>query len=422
MLRFALAGLVAFALLGLILLLLLSKIATSEALRSAREGARLAGYGIIEPAVSAGLLGSPETAAPEIALLDELVTTRVLSERVVRVKIWTLDGRIVYSDEPRLVGMTYTPKADHAEAVETGEIGAEIASTKGPENEFERESGQLLEVYMPMRAPDGTPLVYEQYETYDSIVGDSRQLMWRLALPLLGCVALLWLVQLPLARRLANRVRAAQAQHASLAEAAVTASSRERERIAVELHDGVVQDLAGLTYELAALGSRTSDPTARAALVRSADIARTAMRQVRTSLVDLHPATIGALGLEAAIEQLAEPLRRGGIDVGVHVDNDTFPVATQALLYRVARELLRNVEEHAEASRADVTLMTDRSGVTLVVSDNGKGIDEATLKRRRAEGHVGLDLHRAVVAQQGGTLEIDSTAGSGTTVSVSVFL
>lgn len=342
----------------------------------------------------------------------------MLSERVVRVKIWTLEGRIVYSDEPRLVGMTYKPKEDHAEAVATGEIGAEIASTTGPENEFERDFGQLLEVYMPLRAPDGTPLVYEQYETYDSIVGDSRQLMWRLALPLLGCVALLWLVQLPLAWRLASRVRAAQEQHASLAEAAVTASTRERERIAVELHDGVVQDLAGLTYELSALGSRTTEPEAKAALVRSADIARTAMQQVRSSLVDLHPGTIDALGLEAAIEQLAEPLRRRGMDVGVQIDSTTLPIGAQALFYRVARELLRNVDEHANAARADVTLMTDASGATLVVSDNGTGIDNEALSRRRADGHVGLDLHRAVVAHQGGTMDIDSTAGSGTSVSV----
>ncbi len=419
-LRFALAGLVAFALLGVILLLLLSKIATGEALRSAKEGARLAGYGIVEPAVSADLLGPADTAAPAIAALDDLVNARVLSARVVRVKIWTLDGRIVYSDEPRLVGMTYSPKKDHAKAVETGEIGAELASTTGLENEFERESGRLLEVYMPMRTPDGIPLVYEQYETYDSIVGDGRQLVRRLALPLLGCVALLWLVQLPLARRLANRVRAAQEQHASLAEAAVTASSRERERLAVELHDGVVQDLAGLTYELAALGARTSEPAARQALIRSADVARNAMQLVRSSLVDLHPGTVEALGLGDALEQLAEPLRRRGTDVGVHIDNVALPVHIQALLYRVARELLRNVDEHAKASRADVTVVTDAGGASLVVSDNGRGIDRTRLAQRRAEGHVGLDLHRAVVAHQGGTLEVDSRSGSGTPTGTTV--
>ena len=419
-LRFALAGFGAVALLGLLLLVVLSRIATSESLASAREGARLAGYGIVEPAVSGDLLGSAEEAAATITLLDNLVTTRVLSEQVIRVKIWTVDGRIVYSDEPRLVGTQYPPKPDHAEAIETGKIGAELADTDGPENQFERGSGRLLEVYMPMRASDGTPLVYEQYQTYDSIVGNRNQLLRRMALPLIGCVALLWLVQLPLARRLANRARAAEAEQRLLAEAAMRASSQERERVAVQLHDGVVQDLAGLTYELAALGSRTNEPTAREALLRSADIARHAMRQVRSSLVELNPGSVETLGFGSALEQLAEPLRSQGIDVGIHLDAQPASSEVQTLLFRVARELLRNVEEHAHASRCDVSVFSDDDSSTLVVSDNGRGIDPQQVEQRRSDGHVGLDLHSAVVAHQGGTLTIDSGTGAGTTITVRV--
>jgi two-component system, NarL family, sensor kinase len=419
-LRFALAGFGAIALLGVLLMIVFSRIATTEALKAAREGARLAGYGIVEPAASASLLGSATEAAPAIATLDELVATRILSEQVVRVKIWTVDGRIVYSDEPRLVGTSYPPKDDHAEAIRTGSIGAEIAHTDGPENQFERNTGRLLEVYMPLRATDGTPLVYEQYQTYDSIVGNRNELFRQLALPLLGCVAALWMVQLPLAGRLAARVQRAEAAQRKLAEAAMQASTRERQRVAVQLHDGVVQDLAGLTYELGALGARSTDPAARNTLVRSADIARIAMQRVRASLLDLNPDSVESIGLTASFEELADLMRARGIDVGLHIEADDLGPDTQALLYRVGRELLRNVDEHAQADRADVNITHDRQAATLVVSDNGIGIDPQRVEARRKAGHVGLDLHRAVVEHEGGSVSIDSRPGEGTTVAVRV--
>jgi two-component system, NarL family, sensor kinase len=420
--RFGLAGLVAVTLLGGILLALLSRIATNEALSNARERTRLAGWGIVEPLVSADLLGTPEEASASVAALDAVIQTRVLSATVLRVKIWTPEGRILYSDEPRLVGKKFPPKADHAKAIETGQIFAELGGTNGPENAFERNTGDLLEVYMPLRASDGTQLVYEQYERYDSIVGNSRKLVRRLALPLFGCVLMLWFVQLPLARRLANRARRAEAEHAELANQALTASGRERERIAANLHDGVVQDLAGLTYELSALAARTDPGSTRTAIERSAEISRTAMRRVRTSLVELHPPTIESIGLAAGLEQLAEPLRRNGTDVGIDVDIVSTSVNsdTQALLYRLTRELLLNVDEHAHATKADVAVSrsNDAQHTTLVVSDNGTGVSETHQAQRRAEGHLGLELHRALVTRAGGTMTIDSVPGSGTTITV----
>ncbi len=177
--------------LGALLLGLLSQISTNEALSSARERARIAGYGVVEPVTSGDLLRDGAAQADAITVLDQLVLGRVLSEQVVRVKIWTTDGTIVYADERNLIGRSFPPKADHAAVIKSGQIDAELADTNSPENEFERDSGRLLEVYMPIRATDGTPLIYEQYERYDSIVGNSRRLLGRLALPLIGCVLLL---------------------------------------------------------------------------------------------------------------------------------------------------------------------------------------------------------------------------------------
>ena len=418
MTRFALAGLGAVLALGALTLLAVSRISNTEALNTAKERARLAGYGIVEPSLDPAILTQSPKTATAVAALDALVQTRVLSERVVRVKIWSPKGKIVYSDEPRLVGQQFAPKRDHEKVLRNGGVSAEQADVSGPENRFERSSGRLLEVYLPIRSSAGQQLVYEQYETYNSVTGNSRRLLWRLALPLGAGLALLWLTQLPLARSLAKRVGHAEGERTVLLEQAVTASERERERIAANLHDGVVQDLAGLTYELWATTAATPPGALRDSLERSAGIAQTSMRRLRSSLVDLHPPTVHALGLADAIDAVAQPLRRDGIDVEVAVSLPVLNAEIESILYRSAQELLRNVHEHAHATRASVTSEVTAQRVGLKITDDGAGFSESTRAERSSSGHLGIELQRALVTRAGGTLTIASTPGAGTIATV----
>ncbi len=419
--RFGVAGLLAVMALGALILFAVSRISTQEALRSAQDRARLAGRGIVEPALLTALL-KPETndAINARLVLDDLVLSRVLSERVLRVKLWTQDGRIVYSDEPRLVGRKFPPKDDHQDAIRTGLTRSEEASLSTPENEFERNSGRLLEVYMPVRTPDGTPLVYEQYERYDSVVGNANRLVRQLAIPLLLGLALLWLTQLPLARSLARRVRSAEAEQVQLLEQAVTASSRERERIAADLHDGPVQDLAALTFELSAASANALPGSIRDTFDRTAAISRTTMRALRSSLVDLHPPAIDALGIDAGIETLVQPLRDRGVDVDVDLKLEGIEPDQSALMYRIAQELLRNVDEHANASAVAIAGSQTKHGVRLVVTDNGIGFSSDKRAEQRAGGHLGLELQAALAKRLGGTLTIDSQPGLGTVATLEV--
>ena len=420
MTRFGLAGLGAVLAFGALTLVAVSRVSMSEALNAAEERARLAGYGIVEPALDPAIVDPSPRSAAALATLDDLVQTRVLSDRVVRVKVWNPSGKIVYSDEPRLVGRQFAPKADHAEALRLGGISSEPADIDGPENRFERASGRLLEVYLPVRMPDGRQLVYEQYETYNSVTGNSRRLLWRLAPPLGAGLSLLWLTQLPLARSLARRVRTAEAERATLLERAVTASERERERIAADLHDGVVQDLAGLTFELSASAASAGSVELRADFERSAAIARASMRRLRSSLLDLHPPTVHALGLADAIDTVAQQLRLDGIEVTVNVDVGELESGTESLLYRSAQELLRNVHEHARATHAEVTAEVARNGVRLVVEDDGQGFSAALSNDRLSAGHLGLELQRAMIVRAGGTLIVTSTPGAGTRATVEI--
>ncbi len=418
MTRFALAGLGAVLALAGLTLFAVSRISNTEALNTAKERARLAGYGIVEPTLDPAILTQSAKTASAVAALDTLVQTRVLSERVVRVKIWNPQGKIVYSDEPRLVGQQFPPKRDHANVLRNGRVSAEQADVNGPENRFERSSGRLLEVYLPIRTSDGQQLVYEQYETYNSVTGNSQRLLWRLALPLGAGLALLWLTQLPLARSLAKRVGRAEGERAVLLEQAMTASERERERIAANLHDGVVQDLAGLTYELWATTAATPPGELRDSLERSAGIAQTSMRRLRSSLVDLHPPTVHALGLADAIDAVAQPLRRDGIDVEVAITLPVLDAEIESILYRSAQELLRNVHEHAHATRASVTSEVKAKSIGLKITDDGAGFSESTRAERSNAGHLGIELQRALVTRAGGTLTVTSAPGAGTIATV----
>ena len=102
--QFALTGLLVLTLFLAGSLLVFRNLGKTEALRDARQFAVLTRPGIVEPALRDGVLRADPTA---LRRLDQIVQERVLGESVVRVKIWDGDGRILYSDEPRLIGSSY---------------------------------------------------------------------------------------------------------------------------------------------------------------------------------------------------------------------------------------------------------------------------------------------------------------------------
>ena len=133
-----------------------------------------------------------------------------------------------------------------------GGVVAEVSDLSRPENRFERTYGELLEVYTPIRTPDGTPLLFETYQLASSIAERRRQLATTFAPVLDRTLFALALLEIPLAWALARRVRATQHERERLMQRAIEASDRERRRIAGDLHDGPVQELAGLSMQLSA--------------------------------------------------------------------------------------------------------------------------------------------------------------------------
>ena len=204
MAAFAALGLAAVAVVAVVAGIAIRRTTDDEALRHARQLTRLTALSAVEPDLTDSLLrGNPQA----LERLDRAVRTRVLRNPVVRVKLWTLDGRIAYSDATALIGRRFALDPGQQRAARTGEVAADISNAAEPENLFERGEGKLLEVYLPIRTPAGRRLLYEEYLSY-SAVAESGRRQWLALLPAFGgALLVLVLAQLPLAWWLARRLQ-----------------------------------------------------------------------------------------------------------------------------------------------------------------------------------------------------------------------
>ncbi len=411
---FLIAGLVVLTAVAFMLALAQRKAATAEAIRDARTLTHLEAVDVVGPLLRDESL---VRGTPAYAELDRVVRQRVLGSHIVRVKIWDRSGRIVYSDDTTLIGARFALPADELAALETGNTAAEVSKLGAPENRDERAFGKLLQVYLGVQTPTGQRLLFETYQPYQVIV-DSSQRMLLASLPiLLGGLALLYLVQAPLAYRMARRLRASQDQREGLLLASLAASDRERAVIAADLHDGVVQGLAGASFSLSAAADRTraANPDAAGAMAASAADLRRWVRELRSLVVTITPPALHAQGLAVSLADLAATLEVRGITVDVDVTGtDGLDEVTETLLYRAAQEAVRNIVRHADAHRVSVHVAREQDTVLVLrVADDGRGfqIDDSAVRRR---GSVGLELLGALVHAQGGTLTVDGEPGRGT--------
>jgi signal transduction histidine kinase len=271
--------------------------------------------------------------------------------------------------------------------------------------------------------PNGQRLLFEAYYRYDAVSAAGRHI-WRSFAPIaIGALVALELIQIPLAWSLARRLRERQRERERLLQQAIDASDIERRRIAGDLHDGVVQDLAGVAYSLAG-ASRGTDltPSTTLLLDDAAEHVRESIKSLRTLLVDIYPPRLAEAGLDSALNDLLAGVRNRGTATTCDTDElaDALPEATAALLYRAAQEALRNVVTHANATSVHVRAHSEDSRVLLEVTDDGLGFDVDNASKKAQEGHLGLRGLADRVADAGGTLDVHSTPGQGTQVRVEV--
>ena len=410
------AGLVAvLAVVGVLGSLASQRLAEREAVNDAANTADVLADAVITPGLSDALADGD---AATLATFDATVRERVLGPRIVRVKLWAPDGRVVYADEPQLVGRTFALSEDQQAALAHPQTKAEVSHLEGSENQFET-GGRLLEVYRPVWTPDGRQLLFETYSPYDSVQQRSSQLWRGFSGVTVSSLLLLVLLMAPILWRLLRRLAEAQRQRERLLERTVAASEGERRRIAGTLHDGPVQDLVASAFVAAGAAARAEsagDARTAAELQDLAGSVRGNIRVLRSLLVDIYPPSLAGAGLGTALADLAESATARGLEVRL----DTEPEGSlglsegeERLVHGVAQECLRNAAKHAAPCTVSVSLTRDGAEVVLDVVDDGPGFD-TTLLARPAEGHFGLRVLADLATDGGASLQVASAPGAGT--------
>jgi two-component system, NarL family, sensor kinase len=197
---------------------------------------------------------------------------------------------------------------------------------------------------------------------------------------------------------------------------AIESVERERTRLAGALHDSPVQNLIAARHDLRR-AQRTGDEPSFRRLHEAIDAT---IADLREEIFQLHPHVLDHVGLSAALEQVARHhARNGDVEITVAVETEC-DLAHRQVLFALGRELLANAAKHAEATHVQLTLRRDASHVALEVQDDGRGIPQGRLDRALLDGHVGLASVTERVAVLGGTVEISTRPGAGTTVRVTL--
>jgi two-component system, NarL family, sensor kinase len=410
--------LVAFVGVAVLVLLLISvavilvarTVAQQEALRDAENTTVRLGRLVIAPLLGDALAGNAERRDE----LDRAVRIRLGDGSIAEVTVWRGDGTVLYADRADKIGGRYELTDELRDTIELRMVSSDIGIAD--------ETGNLppgvrvVEVYVPLDVPGQPPLAFEAYYAIAPVDARAATLATQLIVLALVPLVVLQLVQIPIALSLARRIGRQEAERAALLARTLSASDRERRTIASDLHDGVVQELAGVGYALGALVS--SVPPERRPIADScAATVRGAVDGLRRLMIDIYPPDLSGPGLVGAIDQLAQPLRDAGVEVTV--DAEALPAMepdSAAAVYRVARESLANIAEHAQAKRVGVELgaVTDpQEAVRLRITDDGVGIEDGATDRRE-DGHFGLRMLADRAVDLGGRYTITARPEGGT--------
>lgn len=420
LLRFAALSLLAATVLMLATLVVAERIARDRALEDARrQGAGIAtrlASPLVDAEVRAGL---PQALEP----LTKVMENRMRDGSVQHVKLWSRDGTIIWADQTEIMGRRFGLEDDVEALFGTTRTTAELSDLLREENVAERGEGPMLEVYAGAFDADGEPLVFEAYLVTESMEKNAHRIVVSFVPLIAGALVLFLVVVMPLAVSLSRRVERGERDRARLMRHAVLASDLERRRIARDLHDGVVQELAGLGYTLPTVTRELHADgdlrTARSTLEGATELVQHNVQALRQLLTDIYPPDLAGPGLRNAVHQLVHTEAFGaGLEAQVRIQQDLeLPLDAARLAHRVIREGLRNVVKHARASQVLVELGLHEGQVLVRVVDDGEGAGPGPLPLRGPRGHLGLRLLDDTVRDVGGSLEV-SSPGTGEGVSL----
>jgi signal transduction histidine kinase len=384
----------------------------SEAVADARVTTELLAHSVAEPAIPPKLVAGD---AGAIDRFDRAVLSRLMVGDVRRIKIWRADGTIVYSDETQLIGKRFPLDNEQRQVLDSGATEGGVSDLRRRENKFETDESGLLEVYTRIESPEHQPLLFEAYYSLATVQQRATEVLTPFRRITTGALLAILLLGVPLIGGLTLRLTRASSARERLMMRAIDSSEAERRRIARDLHDGVVQELAGTAFALSGSARDPGlSPGLREDLDRAGEAVRRSLRQLRSLLVEIHPPGLDAGSLASSLEDLAAPAVSAGTATTVSVSGiEGAPDDVVTLVWRAAQESIRNAVRHAHASRLTVEVTGDDREVRLVVQDDGVGFDAGS---QAGAGSYGLRGLKSLVEDGGGVVNVQSSPDAGTTV------
>ncbi|MDP1809502.1 MAG: sensor histidine kinase [Actinomycetota bacterium] len=198
------------------------------------------------------------------------------------------------------------------------------------------------------------------------------------------------------------------------------AHEEERKRISRELHDGIAQNLSGIILDVGYLKAVIGEPEAQKHLQELTDLAKETVIDLRRILNDLRPVILDSQGLAPTLGQHVEKFgRETNIEIELKMDlAQRLPPGMEITIFRIVQEALNNVKKYAQAKAVTVAVGLDSDSVGVTIQDDGQGFDLVKgLQDHRGFGLVNMKDRAESI---GGTIDVATQPGAGTTIKVTI--
>lgn len=377
-------------------------------------------------------------------LSNDLIGTP-LGKKIVSLKIWRKDGYVLFSTDPQTVGKKF-PMDEGLEQALQGRIFSEISERSDAEqSEHGQPLPRLIETYTPIHADRTGEVIaaaefYERPDEVDRDTAAAQRRSWLLvAVTMLAMYLLLFLVvqrgsrtieeQRTDLREKVDQLTALNVQNVELQERVIRAAERATalnenflQRVSADIHDGPVQDMGFALMQVKNISDATSaqqEPWTQS-LRQSAKAMESALADLRAISADLELPELADLGPADVAARVVRDFRtKTGIQVEFDNRAGQAPASFRAkvALYRLLQESLANTLRHAGGQGCRVAIDAREGALEVEVADSGPGFDPAVAA---SKGRLGLHGMRQRVEVLGGRFDIDSSAGAGTRIRVSL--
>lgn len=406
--------------------------------RSAVNRAAAVAAVYVESILAAQLRHAPAdvlVAAETHQALDGIFNDGPLRRKVVRFKLWDVEGVIRYSSDHTQLGQRF-PVDGMLAAAFAGTVQARISNLHEDDNQAEREHWQrLLEVYVPVRLAAAGEIIavaefYHSTENLGRDIRSAQQRSWILVAVATLAIFLLLFGQVRRAndtilqqrddlRRQLQQLRAAFSENELMrtrlgeAGAATTALNEQfLHRVAADLHDGPAQTLAFALMRFDELTGAETAPELRA--IHGA--LRSSLDDLRNIAAGLGVPGIAALSLAETAQRAVRDFERQAsskVDAEVDMSLTEAGLATKITVYRLLQESLSNSHKHAPGETPRVRVKRAADQVLVEVADHGAGFDPQTVAQ---SGRLGLAFMQERVRLLGGEFELEAAPGRGTCI------